>query len=198
MPNIMALVVPPFALKNSLMNMIKENYKVIEVAQLNVANIMSNELKKKSNKPELVVLSSLDGITEQSRLCNLKLYAFKCQDSYKSEPANNYYLDSESFYAHQTFKSVNSAASVRKEVEKMVKVCNSPQMIKLVNPARMHLSSDEELMVILQLQEPPSVEGSFIDTTQDAAEVVQEPQPEQKQLPAKKTKNKKEKREKPQ
>ena len=48
----------------------------------------------------LVVLASLDGITEESRLCNLKLFAYKCSDTFKQEPANNYYLDSAKFYAH--------------------------------------------------------------------------------------------------
>jgi hypothetical protein len=38
---------------------------------------------------------------------------------------------------------------VRKEVEKMIKVANSPKLIKLVNPARMHLNTEEELMVVL-------------------------------------------------
>ena len=79
----------------------------------------------------------------------MKLFAFKCQEAYKSEPANNYYLDSDKFYAHSNFKDVTSAASVRKEVEKMIKVANSPKMIKLINPARMHLSTEDELMIVL-------------------------------------------------
>jgi len=45
----------------------------------------------------------------------------------------------------------------------MIKVANSPKLIKLVNPARLHLSSEDELMVVLQLQEPPSVDVSVID-----------------------------------
>ena len=55
---------------------------------------------------------------------------------------------------------------MRKEVEKMIKVANSPQLIKLVNPARMHLSDEEELMVVLNLQEPPSVDVS-VDQTEE-------------------------------
>ena len=47
----------------------------------------------------------------------------------------------------------------------MIKVANSPKMIKLLNPARMHLNTEEELMVVLQLQEPPSM-----DDTQDFIE----------------------------
>jgi len=46
------------------------------------------------------VLSSLDGISEESRLCNLKLFAYKCSEAYKNEPATNYYLDAGNFYAH--------------------------------------------------------------------------------------------------
>lgn len=33
-------------------------------------------------------------------------------------------------------------------------------MIKLLNPARMHLNTEEELMVVLQLQEPPSMDDT--------------------------------------
>ena len=109
------------------------------------------------------MLASLDRITEESRLCNLKLFAYKCQDSFKSEPANNFYLDQNNFYAHQNFKNATSAASVRKEVEKMIKVANSTNLIKLVNPARLHLSSEDELMVVLSLQDPPSVIWSTVD-----------------------------------
>jgi len=49
---------------------------------------------------------------------------------------------------------------VRTEVEKMIKVANSSNLIKLLNPARMHLRSEEELMVVLKLQEPASVDVS--------------------------------------
>ena len=38
---------------------------------------------------------------------------------------------------------------MRKEAEKMIKVANSAKLIKLVNPARMHLNNEEELMVVL-------------------------------------------------
>ena len=95
------------------------------------------------------MLSSLDDITEQSRLCNLKLFAFKCSEAFKNEPSNNFYLDNESFYAHNSFKNITSAKIVRKEVDKMIKVANSSNLIKLINPARMHLSSEEDLMVVL-------------------------------------------------
>lgn len=108
-------------------------------------------IKSQRGKRVLTVLSSLDGINEESRLCNLKLFAYKCTETYKSEPANNFYLDAGSFYAHSNFIDATSAQMVRKVVEKMIKVANSPNMIKLVNPARMHLSSEEELMVVLEL-----------------------------------------------
>lgn len=52
---------------------------------------------------------------------------------------------------------------MRKEVEKLIKVANSPKLIKMINPARLHLSSEDELMVVLNLQEPPSVDNSFIE-----------------------------------
>ena len=52
---------------------------------------------------------------------------------------------------------------MRKEVEKLIKVANSPKLIKMIIPARLHLSSEDELMVVLNLQEPPSVDNSFIE-----------------------------------
>ena len=109
--------------------------------------------KRKSGKQQvLVVLSSLDDITAQSQQCSLKLFAYKCTEAYKREPDSNFYSeDSESFYAHSSFQNLTSAVSVRKEVEKMIKVANSTNLIKLLNPARMHLSSDEDLMVVLKL-----------------------------------------------
>ena len=126
------------------------------------------------------MLSSLDGITEQSQLCDLKLYAYKCQDQFKGEPANNFYLDSESFYASKHFADAKSAAQVRKEVDKMIKVANSPKLIKLINPARLHLNSEEELMVILELQEPPSVNVSVDVSVNEEAkqEVVEATKPQ--------------------
>ena len=148
--SITALVVPPYSLTKDLMDRVKETYNVIEQNQLNVGQIESKIASDASKRSRLlVVLSSLDNITEESRLCNLKLYAYKCKDEFKGEPASNFYLDESKFYAHSSFKNALSAASVRKEVEKMVKVANSPQLIKLINPARMHLSSEEELMVVL-------------------------------------------------
>ena len=120
----------------------------------------------------MVVLSSLDNITEESRLCKLKLFAYKCSDDFKSEPAENFYLDADRFYAHSNFKNVTSAKSVRTEVEKMIKVANSSSLIKLLNPARMHLRSEEELMVVLKLQDPPSVDVSLEEQKQE--EVVEE------------------------
>ena len=91
------------------------------------------------------------------------------------EPCENFYLDSEKFYAHSVFKDVTSAISVRKEVEKMVKVANSPNLIKLANPARMHLSSEDELMIVLQLQEPPSEDISIADITEENKQEREEP-----------------------
>jgi len=46
---------------------------------------------------------------------------------------------------------LTSAAVIRKEAEKMIKVANSSNLIKLINPARMHLNNEEELMVVLKL-----------------------------------------------
>ena len=43
----------------------------------------------------------------------------------------------------------------------MIKVANSSNLIKLVNPARMHLNNEEELMVVLKLQDPPSLNVSI-------------------------------------
>ena len=61
----------------------------------------------------------------------------------------------------------------------MIKVANSPKLIKLVNPARMHLNTEEDLMVVLQLQEPPSMDES-IDVIEEQkhevhTEIVEKP-----------------------
>ena len=152
---------PPYSLTKELIEKIKETYRVEEQAKLNIPDLQNGVLRLRSAIPILVVLSSLDDITEQSQLCNLKLYAFKCSEAFKNEPANNFYLNASTFYAHQNFQNASTAASVRKEVEKIIKVANSPKMIKLLNPARMHLNTEEDLMVVLQLQEPPSVDVSM-------------------------------------
>jgi len=161
-PKVTALVVPPYSLKKSLMNSIKETYQVIESATLNVAEVEEAMKKRKSKSQQiLVVLSSLDDITEQSLQCNLKLFAYKCTDAYKGEPASNFYLDEkDSFYAHISFKNATSAKLIRLETEKIIKVANSSNLIKLVNPARMHLTSEEDLMVVLELKDPPSLNVS--------------------------------------
>ena len=57
----------------------------------------------------------------------------------------------------------------------MVKVANSPNLIKLANPARMHLSSEDELMVVLQLQEPPSVDVSVIEQAEESKQEREDP-----------------------
>ena len=50
------------------MNNIKESYQVIESAQLNVAEVEEAMKKRKSKSQQiLVVLSSLENITEQSQ-----------------------------------------------------------------------------------------------------------------------------------
>ena len=79
MPDVTALVVPPFALTKSLMESIKETYKVIESKTLDVSEI-EETLKRNGSKghKSLVILSSLDKITEESRLCKLRLFAYKC------------------------------------------------------------------------------------------------------------------------
>jgi hypothetical protein len=65
LPNILSLVVPPFSLSKSLMERIRENYIIYEAATLNVAEIQSSAISKnRSARPLLVVLSSLDDITE--------------------------------------------------------------------------------------------------------------------------------------
>ena len=144
------------------MNNIKESYQVIESAHLNVAEVEEAMKKRKSKSQQiLVVLSSLENITEQSQLCNLKLFAYKCTDAFKGEPASNFYLeDKDNYYAHSSFKNATTAKLVRQEVDKMIKVANSSNLIKLLNPARMHLNSEEDLMVVLQLQDPPSLNVS--------------------------------------
>ena len=157
---------PPYSIKKSYISKIRDQYHVIESAQLNVAEVEQAMRKLKSSQKVLVVLSSLDDITNQSVLCNLKLYAYKCSDAHKREPDSNFYGDEkDSFYAHGSFKNLNTASLIRKEVEKMVKVANSPNLIQLVNPARMHVSNEDDLMVVLQLQDPPSLDVSLDNQT---------------------------------
>ena len=82
-----------------------------------------------------MLLSSLDGITEQSRLCNLKLFAYKCSETAKADAANNFYLEAANYYAPKSIVNMSrSAANLRKEVEKIIKVASSPGKIKLTNP----------------------------------------------------------------
>ena len=121
---------------------------MIEANALQVDEV-ERSLQRPNKQPSLVLLSSLDGIAEQSRLCKLKLLAYKCSEAGKAEAASNFYLEAASYYAPSSFANVSSAALLRKEVEKMIKVANSPDTIKLTNPERMHLHNEEELMVLL-------------------------------------------------
>ena len=117
---------------------------------MNVAEVEQAMKKLSKSQKVLVVLSSLDDITDQSNLCNLKLYAYKCSDAHKREPDSNFYGDDkDSYYAHSSFKNLNTAGLIRKEVEKMVKVANSSNLIHLVNPARLHVNNEDDLMVVL-------------------------------------------------
>ena len=63
-PNVLALVVPPYSLTKDLMERIKDSYQVVEAVTLDVAELQSTVLKSRLSKPVLVVLSSLDNITE--------------------------------------------------------------------------------------------------------------------------------------
>ena len=63
MRNVTALVVPPFSLSMGLMELINENYQVVEMAQLDIAEL-EPVFKRRSSQPILVVLSSLEQITE--------------------------------------------------------------------------------------------------------------------------------------
>ena len=165
---------PPYSLLKTLWDRIKESYRVIEVEKLKVSEVESQLKAGARGSPSpLIVLSSLDGINQESRQCNLRLFAYKCSEQFMKEPTENFYLNADNFYAHSNFQNITSAALVRKEVEKLVKVANSPKLIKMINPARLHLSSEDELMVVLNLQEPPSVDNSFIETE----EQKQEPEP---------------------
>ena len=138
-------------LSKALLEKIKKGYSVIEADTLEVSEV-ERSLQKAGKLPSLVLLSSLDGIAEQSRLCNLKLFAYKCTEAGKADAANNFYLEAANYYAPKSFVNVTrSAANLRKEVEKIIKVASSPGMIKLKNPDQMHASNEDELLVLLQL-----------------------------------------------
>ena len=73
----------------------------------------------------------------------------------------------------------------------MIKVANSTNMIKLVNPLRMHLNNDDELMVVLNLQEPASIQCSDAEEEEKTPATPvsipeQKPAPVQQQQPSKK------------
>jgi len=64
------------------MERIRETYRVIEVEKLKVSELTGqlSQTGSKAKKSPLIVLSSLDGINQEIRLCNLKLFAYKCSE----------------------------------------------------------------------------------------------------------------------
>ena len=79
------MVVPPYSLPKNLMDRIRETYRVIEVEKLKVSELIGQlpraggKMGRQEQSP-LVVLSSLDGINQEIRQCNLKLFAYKCTE----------------------------------------------------------------------------------------------------------------------
>ena len=75
---------------------------------------------------------------------------------FKSEPINNFYLEKEKFYCHPSLDSKLTAVTIRKEVDQMLKLASSDKLLQIGNPARMLVNSEDDLMIILKLSEPPS------------------------------------------
>jgi len=72
LPDLTALVVPPYSLPKKLMERIRETYRVVEVEKLKVSELVGqlshSEAKgKKGSQSTLIVLSSLDGINQEIR-----------------------------------------------------------------------------------------------------------------------------------
>lgn len=135
---------------------IRASYNVIEAVKLDkdVVNSASKNAKK-----SLVLVHSLEGVTEIAQNFNLKLFAYKMSQQFKGEPEKNFYLDPETVYAHQSLRdSLLSAASIRKEAEKCVKFASSQQLLKIGNPARINISSEAELLVVLGLKDPSNLQ----------------------------------------
>lgn len=78
-------------------------------------------------------------------------------------------MDPDTVYAHKKFKdSLLSAASIRKEAEKCVKLASSQQLLKIGNPVRMNISSEDELLVVLGLKDPTDLQESAKISTKQA------------------------------
>ena len=97
MPKVLALAVSPFGMQLKTLEKIRASYNVIEAVKLDreVVNSASKNAKK-----SLVLVHSLEGVTEIAQICNLKLFAYKMLQQFKGEPEKNFYLDSETVYAH--------------------------------------------------------------------------------------------------
>ena len=114
-----------------------------------------NELETpQSGKPTLVLISSLDGIREESKLCQLQLFIYKLSAECKSEPINNFYLEKAKFYCNPSLKEKITATTIRKEIDAMLKLASSEILLQIGNPARMLVNSEEDLSIILKLSEP--------------------------------------------
>ena len=98
-------------------------YAVVEMEKLAVA-----DLPPSGAKPTLVLLSGLDGIADKKSDTIVTLIAYKLTDSLKGEPANNFYLDADKFYAPSAIKGQASAASIRKELSKLLKAVQQPKL----------------------------------------------------------------------
>ena len=108
-------------------------------------------------KPTLILISSLDGIREQSKLCQLQLYIYKLTQERASETINNFYLEKSKFYCNPVLKENITASSIRKEMQLLLKLASYQNLLQIGNPARMLVNSEEELSIILNLSETQTV-----------------------------------------
>lgn len=95
------------------------------------------------------MINSLEGIEDQSKNINLKLFIFKMEEEYMKEATNNFYLEPDNFYCSPSLKKNITGATIRKEVQSMFSLAKSDKLIKIGNPARMLVNTSEDLMVVL-------------------------------------------------
>lgn len=126
---------------------------------------------KKGGKPRLALITSLSGIEAQSELCRLKLFLYRVGEAFKTEPCNNFYLEREKYYAIGSNKGENSAGSLRKDLQTLTSAADSATLLAVGNPARMRVNTEEDLLMVLQITEPPSIH----DEPEPPAEVAPAP-----------------------
>ena len=114
MRDVLCLCAAPMGLTMAIVNKIKDSYQLVEQASLKVDQLPS---EGKNSKQQLVLVNSLDGIIEQSKLCNLQLYIYKAGEEHKRKPVDNFYLEPEAHYANPSLRGSLTGTQLRKDGE---------------------------------------------------------------------------------